>query len=102
MLVRQSVYDAMERRALRAEKDSNLYQLEFFKLQNKWNSLIARINEKGGEALLNGKYPNNKTQPQFSDDELTKIIMLCHPDKHDGKPMATEMTQKLLSIKARK
>lgn len=34
------------------------------------------------------------------DDELlTRLIMLCHPDKHGNSKMSVEVTQKLLGMK---
>lgn len=67
-------------------------------LAKRWTELVERINAKGGEDFLD--YAVLKGGPtQFTADELKKLILLCHPDKHDGKPMATEMTQKLLKMK---
>lgn len=97
MFVRRSTYNEarwqcenMRERALNAER-------KFYALNEKWNALVSRINAKGGENFL-----ENATIPkaaQFAEDDLTKLILLCHPDKHDGKPIATEMTQKLLALK---
>ena len=67
------------------------------RLLNNWNHLVKRINAKGGEDFL-----NNATltpPPVFSQKDILRLLQLCHPDKHDGKPMAVEMTQKLLSLK---
>jgi len=36
---------------------------------------------------------------QFDQEEIRKLIWLAHPDKHDGKPAAQEMTQKLLRMR---
>lgn len=66
-------------------------------LTNKWNALIDLINSKGGQNFLDNAVLNPK--PQFSQEEIRKLINLCHPDKHDGKQMAIEMTQKLLQLK---
>lgn len=89
MLVRQSTYDAKCDEALR-------YRIRFISLQNEWNALVKRINALGGEQFL-----AKQKSAQFTDDDLTKLINLCHPDKHDGKPMATEMTSKLLLMKGK-
>lgn len=91
MLVRQSTYDA---------KCSEVYQWKarFYAMQSEWNSLVKRINALGGEAFL---ARGERKSAQFDADEITKLINLCHPDKHDGKPMATEMTQKLLKLKGK-
>jgi hypothetical protein len=36
---------------------------------------------------------------QFNAEDIKRLLQLCHPDKHDGKAIATEMTQKLLKLK---
>lgn len=100
MFVRRSTHDAMRERAVRAEAELFQLQLRFSALTKQWNDLVARINEKGGERFLKYATVQPKVQPaQFTEDEITKLIQLCHPDKHGGKPMATEMTQKLLALK---
>lgn len=35
----------------------------------------------------------------FDETELKRLISLCHPDKHDGKQSAVEMTQKLIAMR---
>ncbi|PHR58762.1 MAG: hypothetical protein COA47_10170 [Robiginitomaculum sp.] len=57
-------------------------------LLGNWNVLIKRINAKGGEDFM-------QSTP-FTPEEINQLITLCHPDKHDGKKLAVEMTQKLL------
>lgn len=69
-------------------------RLEHMALMSRWNKLVGRINEKGGEAFLEGSAP-----AEISDDDIRRLLQLCHPDKHDGKAAAVEMTQKLLSIR---
>lgn len=32
-------------------------------------------------------------------DLIQKLIMLCHPDKHNGSKLAVEVTQKLLELR---
>lgn len=66
-------------------------------LLERWNQVVRKINAKGGDAFLeNGSLaaPN-----PFSQEDIRRLISLCHPDKHDGKQIAVEMTQKLLSLK---
>jgi hypothetical protein len=66
-------------------------------LLREWNQLVSQINKKGGEQFLShGAVPRAE---QFSKEEIAKLIQLCHPDKHDGKPMAVEITQRLLDMK---
>lgn len=67
-------------------------------LLDKHNSLVRRINAKGGEAFLKRATFAPATSP-FSQDDLQRLIQLVHPDKHDGKQMAVEMTQKLIAMK---
>lgn len=91
MFVLKKTYDAMVQRAHIAES-------AFGQLNRKWNKLVRRINEKGGEDFLE----RGRIHPpasQFTQEEIIKLIHLCHPDKHGGKEMATVMTQKLLKMK---
>lgn len=60
-----------------------------------YNLLVREYNK-----LLNKR--NNQQQNQniaFSDDDIRKLLSLCHPDKHGGKNIATEMTSKLLDLR---
>lgn len=66
-------------------------------LANKWSDLVDQINAKGGQNFLDNAVLNS--QPQFSQEDIRRLISLCHPDKHDGKQIAVEMTQKLLQLK---
>jgi hypothetical protein len=72
--------------------------LQYANLQKEWNDLVKLINAKGGQAFLNGK--TAKAKAQFSDEELRKLLMLCHPDKHGGKAVAEEITKKLLAMRS--
>ena len=83
MFVRASKYARLQRKA----ED----------LATKWNYFVDLINSKGGQDFLDNAVLNPK--PQFSQEEIRKLISLCHPDKHDGRQIAIEMTQKLLQLK---
>lgn len=37
--------------------------------------------------------------PMFTSDEIKSLITLCHPDKHNGKLIATQLTQRLLELR---
>ncbi len=39
------------------------------------------------------------SQEQFSQDEIRSLLVLIHPDKHDGKESAKVLTQKLLRMR---
>ncbi len=88
MFVRQSKYDAAINLAAR-------YIRQYKSLLAEWNDLVQFVNDQGGRKAI-----RSRPSP-FTDDEITKLINLCHPDKHGGKPMATEMTQKLLQMKGK-
>lgn len=93
MFVLRSTY---ERDLARANIEALTYKSNFNSLISKWNDLVHRVNARGGEAFLSG----NVTAPkQLEDKDIQKLLMLCHPDKHGGKPMAEEMTKKLLALR---
>ena len=74
---------------------SNKYndlELRYYELGRKWDLLVTRINEMGGQKFLDG-------EAQLDQSEIKKLISLCHPDKHNGKVVATEMTQRLLELR---
>lgn len=91
MFVRKSTYDELRARFEASECARKHFFNEYQALRHKWNALVDRINTLGGESLFE--------QPQFTDDELRKMLMLCHPDKHNGKQMAVDITAKLNAIR---
>lgn len=68
---------------------------KYYKLKVKWNNLVERINEKGGESFLDGD------STQFSQDDIRRLLQLCHPDKHNSSTLSLDMTQKLNALKKR-
>jgi len=40
-------------------------------------------------------------EPQFSQEDIKRLLRLCHPDRHDNSDAANEMTKKLLSMRGR-
>lgn len=97
MFVSSSTHEKALSRLYRAKAELDHAVQMYNRLNDKWNALVRRINKLGGEEFLSGG--ERKTPAQFSADDLQRLIQLCHPDKHDGKPLATEMTQKLLKMK---
>lgn len=69
------------------------YKNAYFLLLDQWNILIEKINARGGTTFL------ETGNGVFTQDEINTLINLCHPDKHGGKKSATDMTQKLLSLR---
>lgn len=85
-------------KALREERDSLRRQLYIQKLQyetliEKWNTLVKQINKNGGQQFLD--HARVDAQQQFTNDDLRRLLQLCHPDKHGGSNLAVEMTAKL-------
>jgi hypothetical protein len=78
----------------RALAERNAYEFAFRKL-------VERINKLGGEEFLK-RGEARLERAQLSDDEVRKLLQLCHPDKHGGKPLAEEMTAKLLALRSSK
>lgn len=73
--------------------DASIIAAKYTALLDEWNDLVKQINAKGGESFLNGD-----TQ-QLSQEDIKRLLSLCHPDKHGGKQSAVEMTQKLLELR---
>lgn len=41
----------------------------------------------------------SKDHQTFSQEEIKRMIILCHPDKHNGKQMAVDITAKLVKMR---
>lgn len=70
-------------------------QDKYTKLLSKWNDLVTKINDHGGDAIFDWK----PASTQFDKEDINRLLMLCHPDKHGGKEMATKMTAKLIKLR---
>lgn len=66
------------------------------------NFLVRRINKLGGEEFLRRAriHPTTPARSDLSLAEIKSMIMLCHPDKHDGKESAKQITQILLKLRS--
>lgn len=98
MIVRQSSYDALERQHYALVRAHNSLIERYNNLIDEWNGLVRQINERGGQAFLDGQMPSQQNT-QFSEAELRTLLSLCHPDKHGGKESATRITQKLIAMR---
>lgn len=106
MFVLKSKYHALEQRLKRKEAEiasieakMHITQMKHSALLKEWNALINRINQKGGRDFLNNGVIPSKTTSGLSQEDIKRLLQLCHPDKHDGKQMASEMTAKLLALR---
>lgn len=78
--LREAIDDAVNNRPSRQELESALVSLTA-----EYEKLTKQI--KGA------------TNIGFTNDEIKKLVFLCHPDKHDNSELATMMTQKLLALR---
>lgn len=71
-----------------SESDLQLQRLwiDYCKLEDKYNVLLARPIQTVMAA-------------QFTQDEIKRLIRLCHPDRHNNSDIAKEITQKLLELR---
>lgn len=77
-----------------------MWQMKHIALQTKWNELVTRINDLGGEDFLqNARLTGIETPSQFTDAELRSLLQLVHPDKHGGKQIAITLTQKINALR---
>lgn len=73
------------------EKKYKDLKIKFDELLGKWNSVVKKINAKGGQNFLD----NATISPphiQFSKSELRDLLTLCHPDKHGNSEVANRLT----------
>lgn len=104
MFVLKSKYEELNTRHLstlrelgKAQTRIRAIELELIGIRIKWAGLVNRINAKGGEAFLEKAQIGGSQQ--FSQDDIKKLIMLCHPDKHGNSPTATALTAQLIKLR---
>ena len=95
MFVSSSKYNRLEAEHMGLSLEHQQLVEKYNRLHDMWEELVTEINEKGGRNFLDGKVGNN----QLSDEDIKKLIILCHPDKHNGKHIATEMTMLLNKLR---
>ena len=69
-------------------------KLQYSALLRNYNLLVDAIKEMTSKK-------STETNLHFTQEELKKLITLCHPDKHGGSKIAEEMTAKLLEMRSR-
>lgn len=99
MLVFSSAYESMKDRAERAELAYWVLLDKHNKRVEEWNDLVGFVNKFGGRKGIRNMKKSQDSE--FSKEDIQRLLMLCHPDKHDGKQMATDITVKLLKLKKR-
>ncbi len=74
--------------------DANMRIIE---LKSALNAMKNHLHEKSK------KVDNEKSQQKtFTDEELRKLVQLCHPDRHNGSKTSVEMTQLLNKLREKK
>lgn len=68
---------------------------KYRRLLRDWNNLVDRVNAIGGEKALSG----NVNTLNMSEDDIKRLLQLCHPDRHRNSDLSVEMTQKLLQLR---
>lgn len=100
MFVRASTYERVLKERNAEAKDALYWTQAYLELQNQWNKLVDMVNRKGGNAFLeHGVMPSAvRNVSQFTDEELRSLLRLVHPDKHNGRDVATKMFQKIQGL----
>jgi hypothetical protein len=95
MFVRGSTYE-------RLHVQHMMLQAKFNRLLAEHNAIVHEINRKGGREFLDKARiigVNDIMNGVLNANDIKRLLMLCHPDRHDGKQSAVEMTQRLLLIR---
>lgn len=74
-------------------------QMKFNALKSQWNDLVTRINAKGGEAFLARGVSPDRGAGSLTQDEITQMLKLCHPDRHGNSEAANKITRRLLELR---
>jgi hypothetical protein len=98
MFVSKRRYQQLVARFNRLIDEKNQLISAHSKLIAQWNHVVEDINTGKWIRPWDAARPLIQT-PQFTPSELKTLIQLCHPDKHDGKKSAVEITQKLLTLR---
>lgn len=105
MFVRQATHARLKAAHDTLVRELAETRLDVLHWKTKWSALSdrhAQILLEAAQAIADAQKNSVRvtvTGGQLSTDDIKRLLMLCHPDKHDGKPMATEMTAKLLQLR---
>jgi hypothetical protein len=110
MIVALSRYNTLKKENVELRKERDRYRRmysaelqdcvrgmkEYNDLTDEYNVLVRKAKRLQQLCKESELYTN-----PFSKEFLNKLITLCHPNKHDGKRSATEITQKLLEMRGK-
>lgn len=98
MFVTQAKYNKLQEKVKQLEaslEEANYYQRMYFR---RWGAALEQSEFWHYQySKLEGKADTNPEQ--LSQEDIRRLLQLCHPDKHQGKQMAVDMTQKLIKMK---
>lgn len=95
MFIRSKTFDNLNMDCMKLRTRVVIAENKYQRLLREWNGLVDKINESGGSEFLEGGIVKN----EFSKGEIKTLLSLCHPDKHNGKKSATDITVKLLALR---
>ena len=75
---------------------SEAWQVRYFECSAECNRLRAQVNDLLEQSAALALPPLDELREQ-----LPRLLLCCHPDKHNGSPAATKATQYLLQLRAR-
>jgi hypothetical protein len=99
MFVRKKKYDALADENLKLMGENAMLQERSVYLSHRLHDLGDLLEKEMRKPPRVVKIEKRIKVSGFTEEEIKKLLMLCHPDKHNGKQMAVEMTQKLLALR---
>jgi hypothetical protein len=78
------------------ENKFEFLESKYYRLLNEYTVLVREINRKGGRNFLDNARLPALTSSEFTQEDIKRLIQLCHPDKHNNSTIAKEITAKLL------
>ena len=79
---------------------SSIYESdrEYDRMARKYDSLVDTHNRLV-RAYNSITAKTSRVEDTLTSDDIKKLVILCHPDKHGNKQIATDMTAKLLKMR---
>lgn len=101
----RQLYDAAIEIATKYQHELEAAQLHIARLDSIIMQLQAQLMlrdyQRQAVDMLTGAFTQPAAQPQFTQDEIARMLRLCHPDKHGNSEAANDITRKLLNLRGR-
>jgi len=96
----KAAHDALARELSETRLDVLHWKMKWSELSDTYARMLLQATQEIANAQKNSvRVTVTGGGQQLSAEDIKRLLMLCHPDKHGGKPMATEMTAKLLQLR---